>query len=239
MHKGGDAHTQLAVLLVDLVDTLAESFEPLILRGAHLGKLGVGRLAQIVEPVDDRFVPFHRLLIDTGRFGFQIGVGFAQFFEVGFHTGAGALQICNQFQTMRDVCSNAVQPGIEALPGLGHLGDAAAHFLIDDLDGVLIAHDVAPHQIELPLGALDRLAQLMSSDGIAIADRLLMFPGRADFLEPAIVGTGIVGFAARCFQQLADMGLQRPDRSHCVFQPLVHIADLLPGAVLVDGTGPC
>ncbi len=211
--------------------------EALVLRGAHLRNLGIGRLPQIVDSVDDGFVPFQGKLIDARDLGFQIGIGFAQLFEVGIDAGAGPLQILDQIEAMGDIGTDIVQPGAESLARLGHLGDAPPHFLIDDLDRILVAQDVAPHQIDFAFRAFDRFPELMSGDGVAVTHRLQVLQRGADLIESPVVGAGVIGLAARYLQQLADMRLQGADRPHRIFQPLVHIGDLLARAVFVDRAG--
>src|SRR5918993_2918763 len=118
---------------------------------------------------------------------------------------------------------------------LDDLGDATAGILVDDLDAVLGAHDVAAQLVCFFARAVDRIADLMDENPSAIDMSGKVLDLRLQLVVPLAVLSRIVCFEPGRLDELHYVRLQRTNRAGDILEPRVEVIDLLSGAVLVEG----
>ena len=100
------------------------------------------------------------------------GISLAQLLERRIDVRDRALDLLDQVEGVGQIGADLVHPRSEALGDLRDLGNPPAGLLIDDLDRVLVADDVASDLLDLAADRVDRIAELVRDDGVAVAKRL-------------------------------------------------------------------
>ncbi|MEA2513247.1 MAG: hypothetical protein QOJ59_2734 [Thermomicrobiales bacterium] len=235
--NGTDAEPQLAVELVDLVNPLAETFVSLLGGLTEFGELGIGGLPDVFEAIDEHFVALNGLGVEAANVLAEPNISFAQLRQGGVDVDDGATIFLDEVRGMGDVRADFVEAGTKVVGRLRDFGGTAAGLLIHDLDRVFVTEDVTADLVGLAADVVDRVAELVSDNGITVADGGEVLNQGPEFVVTLLVLPGIIGLAAGGFEEFSNVGLEGADGAGSVVETLLEVDDDLACTVLVEGAG--
>src|SRR5215211_479632 len=154
-HEGAQAVSELAILLADRFDALAKAFVSLIHRGPEFGELAVDGLPCVFLPLDQDLMSLDRLLLEASDVLAQGNVDLSQLLEGRIDVRDRASRLLDQVEGMGHIRPQLVDPRRDIGAALDDLCDAPARLLVDNLDRVLIAEQVATNLLSFTANVVD------------------------------------------------------------------------------------
>ena len=170
-----------ASTLVSLLERLTDIGEPRVHVSAH-----------VLDPLQQQLVSLFTLRLGAAELLADGGVRVPQLFQRRIDMHDGTARVVDQIEEMTEVRAQLVDACRGGGAFLGDLGDPPAGILIDDLDAVLGAHDVAAQLVRFFTRAVDRITNLMDEDRGAIDVGGQMLDLRLQLFVALAVLSGIV-----------------------------------------------
>src|SRR5215213_5647959 len=197
----------LTVGLAEIVDSLGESLVSLLECLADVGEARVHVPAHILDSLQQQLMSLRVLRLNATQLLANGGVRVPQLFQRGIDVNDRTARVVDQVEEVAEIRAQLVDARRDGGAFLNDLGDTTAGILIDDLDAVLSAHDVAAQLVRFFTRAVDHIANLMDEDRgtIDVSGQVLNL--RLQLFVALAVLSGIVRFEPRGLDELHHMGL--------------------------------